>query len=99
MVRILPTDRLVQDFALNHVILIGGAASGSARLFAQDIPLPIAEEIPDTDPVTHLFRCSIGQEAREFRSLRDDEGNLMQDVGPDRTWPASASSPGGRLPC
>jgi transcriptional regulator with XRE-family HTH domain len=81
MVRILPADRLVQDFALNHVILIGGAASGSARLFAQDIPLPISEEIPDTDPVTHLFRCSIGPEVREFRSLRDAEGNLVQDVG------------------
>ena len=38
MIRILPTDRLVQDFALNHVILIGGAASDAARLFAQDLP-------------------------------------------------------------
>jgi transcriptional regulator with XRE-family HTH domain len=81
MVRILPTDRLVQDFALNHVILIGGAASDAARSFAQDIPLPIPEEIPGTDPVTHLFRCSVGQEEREFRSLRDGEGNLVQDVG------------------
>jgi transcriptional regulator with XRE-family HTH domain len=81
MVRILPTERLVQDFALNHVILIGGAASVSASLFAQDIPLPTAEEIPDTDPVTYLFRCTVGEETREFRSFRDDEGSLMQDVG------------------
>jgi transcriptional regulator with XRE-family HTH domain len=81
MVRILPTERLVQDFALNHVILIGGAASGAASLFAQDIPLPIPEEITDTDLVTHLFRCSIGPETREFRSSRDIEGNLLQDVG------------------
>jgi transcriptional regulator with XRE-family HTH domain len=81
MIRILPTDRLVQDFALNHVILIGGAATDAARLFAQDIPLPTAEEISDTDPVTHLFRCAVGEEVREFRSVRDDEGNLVQDVG------------------
>jgi transcriptional regulator with XRE-family HTH domain len=81
MVRILPTDRLAQDFALNHVILIGGAASDAARLFAQDIPLPEPEEIPGTDPVTHLFRCTVGEETREFTSARDDEGNLVQDVG------------------
>jgi transcriptional regulator with XRE-family HTH domain len=82
MVRILPIDRLVQDFALNHLILIGGAAaSDAARSFAQDIPLPIPEEITDTDPVTHQFRCNVGQEEREFRSLRDGEGNLVQDVG------------------
>jgi transcriptional regulator with XRE-family HTH domain len=81
MVRILPADRLVQDFALNHVILIGGKASGDPHLFAQDIPLPIPQEITDTDSVTHLFRCSIGPETREFRSLRDAEGNLLQDVG------------------
>ena len=83
MIRILPTDRLVQDFALNHLILIGGAASSDevARSFAQDIPLPVATEIPGTDPVTYLFRATVGQEEREFRSLRDDEGTLMQDVG------------------
>jgi len=81
MIRILPTSRLVQDFALNHLILIGGAASDAASLFAQDIPLPTAKEIPGTDPVTHLFRCSIGEEKREFTSTRDNEGNLVQDVG------------------
>jgi transcriptional regulator with XRE-family HTH domain len=81
MVRILPTGRLAQDFALNHVIIIGGAASDAASLFAQDIPRPVAEEIPGTDPVTHLFRCTVDGQTREFRSKRDDEGNLIQDVG------------------
>jgi len=81
MIRILPADRLVQDFALNHVIIIGGAASDAASLFAQDIPLPVTEEIPGTDPVTHLFKCRIGTETREFRSLRDDNGTLTQDIG------------------
>jgi transcriptional regulator with XRE-family HTH domain len=79
MVRIMPADRLVQDFALNHLILIGGMAAPG--FVAQDIPLPSPEEIADTDPVTHLFRCSIGPETREFRSSRDAEGNLLQDVG------------------
>jgi transcriptional regulator with XRE-family HTH domain len=81
MVRILPTGRLSQDFALNHLIIVGGAASNAASLFAQDIPLPTAEEIPGTDPLTHLFKCTIGAEEREFRSSRDDEGTLVQDVG------------------
>jgi transcriptional regulator with XRE-family HTH domain len=84
MIRILPSDRLVQDFALNHLILIGGAAAGSdeaARYFAQDIPLPVPEEIPGTDPLTHLFTCAVGEEVRKFTSSRDDEGNLVQDVG------------------
>jgi transcriptional regulator with XRE-family HTH domain len=81
MIRILPTDRMDQDFALNHLIIIGGAASGAASLFAQDIPLPVAEEIRGTDPVTHLFRCSVREETRDFKSARDDEGTLVQDVG------------------
>jgi transcriptional regulator with XRE-family HTH domain len=81
MVRILPTERLVQDFALNHLIIIGGAASNAASVFAQDLPLPAPEEIPGSDSVTHLFRCTVEGETREFRSLRDDEGTLVQDVG------------------
>ncbi|HEV2255176.1 MAG TPA: helix-turn-helix transcriptional regulator [Streptosporangiaceae bacterium] len=80
MIRILPTTRLAQDFALNHLILIGGAASDAASLFAQDIPLPIPEEIPGTDPVTHLFECTVGSEKRKFKSTWE-EGTLMQDVG------------------
>ncbi len=81
MIRILPSGRLIQDFALNHLIIIGGAASDAASLFAQDIPLPIPEKIPGTDPVTHLFKCSVEDETREFRSSRNDEGALIQDVG------------------
>jgi transcriptional regulator with XRE-family HTH domain len=81
MIRILPTARLAQDFALNHLILIGGAASDAASLFAQNIPLPTPEEIPGTDPVTHLFKCTVGEETREFKSTRDEEGTLVQDVG------------------
>jgi len=81
MVRILPAGRLAQDFALNHLIIIGGAASDATGLFAQDIPLPAAEEIPGTDPVTHLFRCSVEGETREFKSSREDDGTLLQDVG------------------
>jgi transcriptional regulator with XRE-family HTH domain len=81
MIRILPTARLAQDFALNHLILIGGAATDAASLFAQNIPLPTPEEIPGTDPVTHLFKCAVGEEMREFRSTWDDEGTLVQDVG------------------
>jgi transcriptional regulator with XRE-family HTH domain len=81
MVRILPTDRLARDFALNHLIIIGGAASDAASLFAQDIPLPTPEAIPGTDPLTHLFKCTVGEETREFRSTWDEEGTLVQDVG------------------
>ena len=81
MVRILPTDQLGHDFALNHLVIIGGAASNAASLFAQDIPLPTAQEIPGSDPVTHRFRCSVGQESREFESTRDADSNLVQDVG------------------
>jgi transcriptional regulator with XRE-family HTH domain len=81
MIRILPTARLAQDFALNHLILIGGAASDAASLFAQNIPLPTPEEIPGTDPVTHLFKCTVGEETREFKSMWTDEETLAQDVG------------------
>jgi hypothetical protein len=81
MIRILPTARLAQDFALNHLILIGGAASDAASLFAQNIPLPTPEEIPGTDPVTHLFKCTVGEETRKFKSMWAEEETLVQDVG------------------
>jgi len=96
MVRILPTERVVQDFALNHLIYIGGAAFDSASLFAQDIPLPTAVEIPGTGPVTYLFRCSVGEETREFRPVWDDEGNLVQDIGLIARGPHSII-PGGTV--
>jgi transcriptional regulator with XRE-family HTH domain len=81
MIRILPTTRLGQDFALNHLIIIGGAASNAATLFAQDIPVPVAVEVPDSEPPTHLFNCTVEGEPREFRSTRDGEGNMVHDVG------------------
>jgi transcriptional regulator with XRE-family HTH domain len=82
MIRILPTRRLDQDFSLNHLIIIGGAASDAARRFAEEIPLPIPEKIPGADPVTYLFRCTVGGQTREFRSAQDEGGkNLVQDVG------------------
>jgi transcriptional regulator with XRE-family HTH domain len=80
MIRILSPEELLQDFALNHLVIVGGAAVyNTAPYFAQDIPLPVAEEIPGTD--THLFRCTIGEETRELTSTRDDQGVLIQDVG------------------
>jgi hypothetical protein len=80
LIRILSPVELVQDFALNHLVIIGGAAARDVeRTFPPDIPLPKAEEIPGTD--THLFRCTIGDETRELRSTRDDRGVLVQDVG------------------
>jgi transcriptional regulator with XRE-family HTH domain len=81
MIRILPTGRLAQDFALNHLIIIGGAASDAATLFAQDIPLPTAEQIPGSDPAMTLFRCNVDAKTREFGLTRDEEGTLVQDVG------------------
>ncbi len=76
-IRILPAESLEQDFALNHVVIIGGAASrDTARWFAQDISLPSAHETGGT----HVFRCTVGGETREFTSLRH-EGTLVQDVG------------------
>jgi transcriptional regulator with XRE-family HTH domain len=81
MIRILSPEGLLGDFALNHLVLIGGAAARYvlAPGFAPGLPLPLAEEIPDTD--THLFRCTVGDEVRELRSTRDYQGALVQDVG------------------
>ncbi len=80
MIRILSSEGLVGDFALNHLVFIGGAAVRSIHgFFTLDIPLPAPEEIPNTE--THLFRCAIGEEERELTSTRDDRGALVQDVG------------------
>ena len=80
MIRILSPEELVQDFALNHLVIIGGAAAGDLEpTFTPDLPLPKAEEIPGTD--THLFRCTVGDETRELTSTRDELGALIEDVG------------------
>jgi transcriptional regulator with XRE-family HTH domain len=79
MIRLLPPEELAQDFALNHLVIIGRAAIyDTAPYFAQDIPLPVAKPVPGTQ--THVFDCRVGEESREFVSIRDD-GVLVEDVG------------------
>jgi len=79
MIRLLPTEELVQDFALNHLVIMGGAAIiDTAPYFAQDIPLPVPKPIPGTE--THVFDCRVGEETREFASTHDD-GVLVEDIG------------------
>ena len=80
MIRLLSPHELLRDFALNHLVVVGGAAVYDvAPYFAQDIPLPQAEPIPGTD--THVFKCRVGDEVREFTSTRDEEGVLVEDIG------------------
>jgi transcriptional regulator with XRE-family HTH domain len=77
LIRILPTEELGHFFALDHLVLIGGKAV-AAGSFAQGIPFPVAEKLPDTD--THVFKCEAEGEVREFRSERVD-GVMKEDVG------------------
>jgi transcriptional regulator with XRE-family HTH domain len=96
MIRIMLPGELTPELVLQHLIIIGGAVVEAVtptsadthqvrlpmfdrRLFAPDIPLPIARLIPGTE--THFFDCSVGSEKREFRSLRDDNETLIQDIG------------------
>jgi len=80
IIRLLSPDELERDFALNHLIVVGGAAVYDvAPYFARDIPLPQAERISGTD--THVFKCRVGDEVREFTSRRDDDGVLVEDIG------------------
>lgn len=77
-VRILSPRSLAHDFALNHIVIIGGAAvDDAAPWFAQGVPLPTVHESGDT----HTFTCEVEGELREFTSIRDDDGNLTLDVG------------------
>jgi transcriptional regulator with XRE-family HTH domain len=75
MIRILSPGELGNDFALNHLVLIGGAALDAAY-FAQNIPLPVPRPLGET----YIFACKVGEEEREFASVRED-GALMEDVG------------------
>jgi Helix-turn-helix domain len=52
-------------------------------LFAPDIPLPIARPIPSTETHagTYLYHCQVGDEKREFESVRDPSGVITQDIG------------------
>ena len=82
MIRLLSPDELTQDFALNHLVIVGGAAwrevSKATPWFAQniDIVLPIVRETGDA----HIFECSAGEEKREFSSSGVVK-TLTQDVG------------------
>lgn len=77
-IRILSPNALAHDFALNHIIIIGGAAVvDAAPWFAQGVPLPTVHESGDT----HTFTYEVEGELREFTSIRDDDGNLTHDVG------------------
>jgi hypothetical protein len=77
-IRILSPKYLVHDFALNHLVIIGGKAiSDVAPWFAQGVPLPTVHESGDT----HIFNYEVEGEVREFTSARDDDGNLTHDVG------------------
>jgi len=82
MIRLLSAGELTQDFALNHLVIVGGAAwrevSKETPWFAQniDIVLPVAQEKDET----YIFECSAGDEKRQFSSLYIG-GVLTQDVG------------------
>ena len=76
--RILAPKTLEHDFALNHLVIIGGkAVDDVAPWFAQGVPLPTVHESGDTHILTH----EVEGEVREFTSTRDDDGNLTHDVG------------------
>ncbi len=82
MVRLLSPDELTQDFALNHLVIVGGAAirqvSSQTPWIAQKIhiALPAARETDET----YIFECSVGDEKRTFGSSYVG-GVLTQDVG------------------
>lgn len=77
-IRILSPKYLAHDFALNHLVIIGGAAvDDAAPWFAQGVPLPTVHESGDT----HIFTYEVNGEVREFTSTRDDDGNLTHDIG------------------
>jgi transcriptional regulator with XRE-family HTH domain len=82
MIRPLSPDELTQDFALNHLVIVGGAAwrevSKETPWFAQniDIVLPVARPTGET----YVFDCIVGEEKRTFESLYVG-GVLTQDVG------------------
>jgi transcriptional regulator with XRE-family HTH domain len=76
MVRILPPEDLRGDFALNHLIIIGGEAVRNTEYFSQDIPLPSAPATGET----YVFKCSVGEETHEFASLLEN-GTMLEDVG------------------
>ena len=97
-IRILSPESLTGDFALNHLVIIGGAAVGDAAPgFIQGVPLPTVQDVPlptgQPPGKTHVLRYEA--EGLEFKSLYADDGTLTRDIGfiarathtivPDRT--------------
>ena len=96
-IRILSPASLAADFALNHLIIIGGAAvEKAAQRFTQDVPLPAVQIVPlptGQPGETHVFRYET--EGLEFGSSYTKDGTLTRDIGfiaraphpivPDRT--------------
>lgn len=79
IIKIIPSEDLRGDFALGHVIIVGGATfreAGVLEWFADGIPLPPTRAIEET----YAFDCTVGGETREFTSAVDGE-SLVQDVG------------------
>ena len=77
-IRILSPKFLAHDFALNHLVIIGGAAvNDAAPWFAQGVRLPAVHESGNT----HIFTHEVDGETREFKSTYDDDGNLTHDIG------------------
>ena len=77
-IRVLPPRSLERDFALNHLVIIGGAAVDDvAPWFTQGVTLPTSHEAGNT----HIFSYEVGGEVREFRSSRDSDGVLTYDIG------------------
>ena len=82
MIRPLSPSELTQDFALNHLVIVGGAAirevSSQTPWFAQKIEIVLPTAKPTGE--TYVFECTVGEETRAFESLYVGEV-LTQDVG------------------
>jgi len=86
MIRFLSPGELTQDFALNHLVIVGGAAwrevSKATPWFAHNIDIVLPTALPTTQETgeTYIFECRVGEEKRKFSSLLIGEV-LTQDVG------------------
>lgn len=82
MIRLLAPGELTQDFALNHLVIVGGAAvrevSSQTPWFAQKIGIVLPTARPAGE--TYTFECAMGEEKRTLESLYVD-GVLTQDIG------------------
>lgn len=77
-IRILSPRSLERDFALNHLVIIGGAAvDDAAPWFTQGVALPTPHESGDT----YIFSFEVDGEVREFTSSSDSDGTMTYDVG------------------